>query len=146
MIRRCRLAVLLFIGLVLVTGGGCATSGGKEMPKGATGPLAEVDRVEAPDRIASADTLAVRLVGTVGPNGCYALDRVAVARVGARIRLTPLIDPSRRADAMCTMAIVPLDETVRLAPPFEPGPLTILVPQSAGAAVRATVDVIDSNK
>jgi hypothetical protein len=42
------------------------------------------------------------------------------------------------------MALVPLDETVRVDPPFVPGTLTITVPQPNRANVVTTVEVADS--
>jgi hypothetical protein len=42
------------------------------------------------------------------------------------------------------MAVVPLDETVRVDPPFESGTLTITVPQPNRENVATTVVVTDS--
>jgi hypothetical protein len=44
------------------------------------------------------------------------------------------------------MAIVPLDETIRLPPPHEAGPLTIVVPQADRPDVTATVAVADADE
>lgn len=125
----------------MAAGAGCTGAEADASGPGLSRPIAEVDRIEVPDRIGASDTLTVRLLGTVGPNGCYSLERVAVERASGRVQIMPLVDQGRRQDAMCTMAIVPLDETVRLAPPFSAGPLSIVVPQSEGPAVTATVEV-----
>lgn len=106
--------------------------------------IAEVDSIEAPARIGTTDTLAVRLQGTVGPNGCYSFNRMATERSPGQVRLVPLVNRTARGDAMCTMAIVPLDETVRLDPPFGAGTLTITVPQPNRENVATTVTVTDA--
>lgn len=142
--RPLRYSTVLCVGAVLIAmGAACTRAGEGALPDVPPGPIAEVDRIVVPDRIGTTDALTVRLRGTVGPNGCYSLARVAATRGGNRGRLTPLVDPPARRDAMCTMAIVPLDKTVRLAPPFDPGTFTITVPQGAGAAVTTTVEVVE---
>jgi hypothetical protein len=42
------------------------------------------------------------------------------------------------------MALVPLDETARVDPPFVPGTLTITVPQPSRENVVTTVEVMDA--
>ncbi len=135
---------VIFIGIgagLMTAGVGCVGSEAGSPSADPSSLLAEVERMEVPDRVASSDTLTVRLVGTVGPNGCYSLDRLDVERGVEQIQIRPLVDRVHRRDAMCTMAIVPLDETLRLSPPFSADTLSILVPQSEGAAVTATVPV-----
>jgi hypothetical protein len=133
------LLVVVAVGTALLVGGaGCSNVAGADE---SDPPVATVDSIEAPSRIAPSDTLTVRLRGTVGPNGCYSLDRVDVRRAAGRLTLTPLVDRVRGGDVACTMAIVPLDETMRFDPPFEEGALTITVPQPDQADVTATVEV-----
>lgn len=107
------------------------------------GPLARVDRMDVPDRIAPADTLSVHLSGIVGPNGCYALDRIETDRDSNEVTLRPVVQPPTSDDQACTMALVPLDTTHRIPPPFEVGPLSVTVPQEDGPAVTATVTVTE---
>jgi hypothetical protein len=106
-------------------------------------PLAQVDRLEVPDRIATADTLSIHLSGTVGPNGCYSLARIEEVRSDAQVTLRPVVQPPTRSDQACTMALVPLDTTHRVAPPFKAGTLTVTVPQSDKPSVTATVEITD---
>ena len=114
-------------------------------PGSSTGaPLAQVDRLEVSDQITTADTLSVHLSGTVGPNGCYSLARIEEARASDQVTLRPVVQPPTRSDQACTMALVPLDTTHRVAPPFEAGTLTVTVPQSDGPSVTATVEITDS--
>ncbi|PSQ97780.1 MAG: hypothetical protein BRD55_01170 [Bacteroidetes bacterium SW_9_63_38] len=113
-------------------------------PQAPSALIAEVDSIEAPSRMKTADTLSVRLRGTVGPNGCYSFHRTAIERESNRVRLVPLV--RRASQNACTTALVPLDETVRVKPPFEPDPLTITVPQPNRTNVTATVSVADSTE
>lgn len=150
MLRRsvhfCRLVILG--GIVALGSAGC--SGGSQtarpaervvVPQAPSSLIAEVDRIEAPSQITGTDTLSVRLRGTVGPNGCYSFSRTAIERSPGQVRLVPLV--SRAAQGACTMAVVPLDETVRVDPPFESGTLTITVPQPNRENVATTVAVTD---
>lgn len=107
-------------------------------------PIAEVDSLGVPARIATTDTLAVHLTGAVGPNGCYALARIETERAPGQVTLRPLVQPPQDEDRMCTMALVPLDTTHRVAPPFEAGTLTVTVPQQDRPAVTATIEVIEN--
>jgi len=120
--------------VLLVGGAGCSMlSTAESGPDPETG-VAAVDSIDAPDRIASSDTLRVRFYGTVGPNGCYAFDGFETERNGRGLTITPVVQYRG-------MAIVPLDETYRAAPPFEEGPLTVTVPQPDGVDVTTTVTV-----
>ena len=109
------------------------------------GPLAQVDRVDVPDRIAPTDTLPVQLSGTVGPNGCYTLARIETERGPGAVTLYPVVDPPADDDRPCTMALVPLDTTYRVPPPFEAGTLSVTVPQEDGPAVTDTVEVTEGS-
>ena len=104
--------------------------------------LATVDTVQAPTHIAPTDTLHIRLRGMVGPNGCYSLVRVEEERTPERVVLRPIVRHS--GDGMCTMAIVSLDETITLAPPFPEGTFRIVLPQTDQSPVRTTVRVEDA--
>lgn len=104
--------------------------------------VAEVQRIDVPAQIAPSDTLAVQFYGTVGPNGCYSFARFDVERTTSRLTITPKVQYRGGDDVMCTMAVVPLEETYRAAPPFSEGTLTLVVPQTDGAAVTETVEVV----
>ena len=150
---------VLFWGIVVAGGiialGSAGCSGGTEaartggrtvVPQAPSTLIAEVDSIKVPARIVTTDTLAVRLQGTVGPNGCYSFNRMAIERSPRQVRLVPLVSRTTQGDAACTMALVPLDETVRVDPPFEAGTLTITVPQPNRANVAATVQVDGANE
>jgi hypothetical protein len=133
-------------GIVVLGSAGCSGSADSArtadrvvVPQAPSSLMAEVDSIEAPSRIGTTDTLSVRLQGTVGPNGCYSFNRMAVERAPRQIRLVPLV--SRATQGGCTMAVVPLDETVRVDPPFVPGTLTITVPQPNRENAATTVEV-----
>jgi hypothetical protein len=131
---------------VVIAGGGATCSAAshdapspsaREVP--ADTLLATVDTVQAPARLATADTLRLRLRGMVGPNGCYSLVRVEEERSPGRVVLRPIVRHS--GQDMCTMAIVSLDETITLDPPFREGAFQVVVPQTDRATVRTTVRV-----
>lgn len=137
--------IVVFVGLVaLVVGGaGCSMlSNADSTPdeESETG-IAEVDSIEAPTQIASSDTLTVQFYGTVGPNGCYSFDGFETEKHDGRLTITPVVQYRGGEGMMCTMAIVPLEETYTAAPPFEEGSLTLEVPQPDGPDVTATVEV-----
>ena len=100
--------------------------------------VAEVDSLDVPDRIGTSDTLTVGLYGTVGPNGCYSLNRLDVERAEQRGEIVPVVQQVRAENVMCTAAIVELDTSLTLAPPFAAGTVTGAVPPSAGGDGTAT--------
>jgi hypothetical protein len=103
--------------------------------------VAEVDSLIAPSQIAPSDTLSMRLLGTVGPNGCYSFDRFDVERSTDRLTVTPVVEHGTSEEILCSMAVVPLDETHEARPPFEKGTLTIAVPQPDREDVTTTLEV-----
>ena len=150
---------VLFWGIVvagmIIALGSAGCSGGTEVartggrtvvPQAPSTLIAGVDSIKVPARIAATDTLAVRLQGTVGPNGCYSFNRMAIERSPRQVRLVPLVQQTTGSDAACTTALVPLDETVRVDPPFVLGTLTITVPQPNRANVAVTVQVDGANE
>lgn len=146
---RSLILVAVCAGAVLLGGGAsCGSASSAQTAADDTAPTvagldtARVARIDVPPQIAASDTLQVHLSGTVGPNGCYALARIDEARTAGRITLTPLVQPPTDDQGPCTMAVVPLDTTHVVAPPFEPGPLTLTVPQSARPAVTTSVEVV----
>lgn len=137
--------VLLLVCGALVLGGATCSAASEEASSSpartatADTLLATVDTVQAPAQIAPTDTLRVRLRGMVGPNGCYSLSRVETERASGQVVLRPVV--RHREQGMCTMAIVSLDETITLAPPFPEETLRIVVPQTDRPTVRTTVRV-----
>jgi hypothetical protein len=125
--------------LVLVGGGFGCSAGSNVDDRGVEFVVAEVDSIEVPSRIAPSDSLSVHLYGTVGPNGCYSLDRIKEERSAGTVTLTPVV--RHRTGGFCTMAIVPLDATHDVPPPFEEGTLDLVVPQPDQPDVTATVTV-----
>jgi hypothetical protein len=135
----------LLLGAAALVGGGAGCS---MLANSDDGPddaverdVAAVDSLYAPTRIAATDTLSLRLTGTVGPNGCYSFDGFDVERSGGQLTITPVVE--HRTGQMCTQAIVPLDETYAAPPPFDAGPLTVVVPQPDRPDVTATVEVTE---
>lgn len=144
------LLVAVCAGAVLLGGGAScgATSSAQTAADGTpalpvtTLDTARVASIDVPAQIAASDTLRVHLSGTVGPNGCYALARIDEARASGQITLTPLVQPPTDDRGPCTMAVVPLDTTHAVVPPFEPGSLVLTVPQSARPSVTTSVEVV----
>lgn len=137
--------IATFAGLVALVGGGAGCSmlsnAESDSDDGPGTGIAEVDSIDAPAQIASSDTLTVQFYGTVGSNGCYSFGGFETDRSGGHLTITPRVQYRGGEDTMCTMAIVPLEETYRADPPFESGTLTVEVPQPDGADVTATVEV-----
>ena len=83
-------------------------------PGDAVTELADIERIVCAHRIAPEETLAVRLLGTVGPDGSWALDRVTVESTPDGVVLIPRV---RRVpgDNFIQM-LIPLDriEAVKL--------------------------------
>lgn len=131
-------AVLIAAVALTGTGIGCSTGFGTGDEEVRT-EVAHVDSLTVPDEIASSDTLSIHLSGTVGPNGCYSLDRIDEERSPGQLTITPIVHHRTGDDIACTMAIVPLNTTYRAAPPFEEGTLEIVAPQPDRPDVTATV-------
>jgi hypothetical protein len=142
--------VAALAGFLLLGGGGGCGSAASTVLSPSSEPdtigldTARVAQVDVPPRIAVSDSLRVHLTGTVGPNGCHALARIDMARTPDRATLTPLVQPPTGADQACTMAIVSLDTTYTIPPPFEAGVLSLTIPQSSRPAVTASVEVTDT--
>jgi len=143
MLRLRSLGTVLFatLALFLNSGAGCSMLTGTEPQEEDEHVVAEVDSITVPAQSPSSDTLSVRLLGTVGPTGCYSFDRFDVERSADRLTVTPVVAQVTSDNISCTQAIVPLDETYKAAPPFEEGPLTIVVPQPDRPDVTTTVEV-----
>jgi len=135
----------LVLGMIVFAGGGAGCSMLANSDDGTDDAVergvAEVDSLHAPTHIAASDTLALRLTGTVGPNGCHSFDGFDVERSGGQLTITPVVE--HRTGQMCTQAIVPLDETYAAAPPFAAGTLTVVVPQPDRPDVTAAVEVTE---
>ncbi len=143
MMRLHTLFVILLAGAIAAFGsgvGGSALTDGEDKRERDHG-VAQVDSLDVPARISPSDTLAIRLTGTVGPNGCYSFSGFEVDRSPDRLSVTPVVTRVTADDVMCTMAIVPLDETYTAAPPFEEGELIVVVPQPDRPDVTKTLEV-----
>lgn len=136
--------VLIGTGMLLTSGAGCSlvSSAESDQDRAAEADIAEVDSIHVPAQTGSADTLSVRLRGTVGPNGCYSFDRFDIERTPDRLTITPIVQRIRDDEVACTMALVPLDETYHAPPPFSRGSFTIRVPQPDRPDVTTTVEVV----
>jgi hypothetical protein len=74
--------------------------------------LASVERLLLAHHVRPDEPLAVRLLGTVGPNGSWALDAVEVQRTPGRIVLVPRV--RRVPGDFFIQMVIPLDHTVSL--------------------------------
>ena len=140
---RTLLVALLCVPFVLLaSGAGCSMLTGAETDGQQLEYLvASVDSIDAPSQIAPSDTLRVRLVGTVGPDGCHSFERFDVERSSGRLTLMPIVKRTTGEGIACTQAIVPLNRTYTAPPPFAEGTLTITAPQSDRPDVTASVEV-----
>lgn len=77
--------------------------------------LADVEQLLAARTLEPAESLAVRLVGSIGPNGSYALAGIEVEQSPGRIVLWPRV--RRVAGDFFIQMVIPLDHTVRVALP-----------------------------
>ncbi len=77
--------------------------------------LADIERVLCAHQIAPSESLAVRLVGTIGPNGSWALDRVDVERSADGVLITPHV--RRVAGDNFIQMVMPLDRVERVMLP-----------------------------
>jgi len=137
--------VSLFAGIVaLVVGGASCSMLSNSEPKASPSlefHIAQVDSLHFPEVIAPSDTLNVEFYGTVGPDGCHSFARFDVEASQRQLTITPVVRHVTSENAMCTMAIVPLNHTFTADPPFSEGALTLAVPQPNGEEIRAVVNV-----
>lgn len=102
----------------------------------APGPLATVEQLLLAHRLAPEETLAVRLLGTVGPDGSWALDRVDVVRVPGEVRIVPQV--RRVPGDFFIQMVMPLDHALDL-PPLAAGRHRIVVEHTGGALADTVV-------
>jgi hypothetical protein len=79
--------------------------------------MADVDALLHSSILAPGESLAVRLLGTIGPNGAWSLRDVHVERAPGRIVITPEV--SHITGQMVIQMVMPLDHTLHLA--LDPG-------------------------
>lgn len=101
-----------------------------------------VDSISVPSEVASSDTLVVRPLGTVGPNGCYSFERFEASRTSSSLDLKLIGKQVEDDDVTCTDAIIELDTTYRVPPPLE-GPFEINIHQPDESILSRTVEVTD---
>jgi hypothetical protein len=110
--------------------GAARTQGSAMSTGGAAGELlAVVDTVLLARHLAPGESLAVLLVGSVGPSGAYGLQRIEVERQPGRTVLVPRVQ--RQEGGFFIQMVVPLDEIVRLT--LEPGPQVVTVRHQGGS-------------
>ncbi|UCE03373.1 MAG: hypothetical protein JSW67_04060 [Candidatus Latescibacterota bacterium] len=79
--------------------------------------MADVDAVLHCSTLAPGESLAVRLLGTIGPNGAWSLRDVHVEQAPGRIVITPEVN--HVTGQMVIQMVMPLDRTLHLK--LEPG-------------------------
>lgn len=72
--------------------------------------VAQVDAVLHARVLAQGESLAVRLLGTVGPDGSWSLAEIAVEEIPGGVRLTPVVH--HRPGGMVIQMLIPLDEKI----------------------------------
>jgi hypothetical protein len=143
-LRTLFVALLCVPFILLASGAGCSMLTGAETDdQQAEYLVADVDSIDAPSQIAPSDTLRVRLVGTVGSDGCHSFERFDVGRSSGRLTLMPIVKHTTGEGIACTEAIVPLNRTYTAPPPFAEGSLTVTVPQPDQPDVTTSVRVTD---
>jgi hypothetical protein len=115
------------MGVLLALAGACggtkqtppAAAEGTKMNKNDT-PEVGVARVEAVLHtrvLAEGESLAVRLLGTIGPDGSWSLAETLQEPIPGGVRLTPVVH--HRPGDMVIQMVIPLDEKIWV--PLEPG-------------------------
>ena len=100
------------------------------------GLRADVESLLLAHQLAPGESLAVRLLGTVGPDGSWALEDVQVQREGDRVVLVPRV--RHTPGVIAVQMLIPLDRIVRF--PLEPGRHIVEV-QGRERTLRETVVV-----
>jgi inhibitor of cysteine peptidase len=102
-----------------------ATTMPETMPDMVSG-LAMVESVEVQVLEGTPASLLVIARGYL-PDGCTSIDDTSWTQEGNTFNVT--ITTTRPADAMCTQALVPFEETVMISPPggVDPGTYTVMV-------------------
>lgn len=118
-----------WLALLLVTS---ACGGTKQEPVGGTKMeerdpadvgVAQVDAVLHARVLSASESLAVRLLGMVGPDGSWSLAEVAVDTIPGGVRLTPIVQ--HRPGGNVIQMLIPLDEEVRV--PLQSGVQRVVV-------------------
>jgi hypothetical protein len=105
----------------------------KAVPEGLR---ADVESLLLAHQVAPGESLAVRLLGMVGPDGSWALEDVLVRHEGDRVILVPRV--RHTPGVIAVQMLVPLDRIVRF--PLEPGRHVVEV-QGRERTLRETVVV-----
>lgn len=116
--------------LVVLLGCSTATRSTSESPE-ATAPavevgarrVADVDAAMHAHVLAPSESLAVRLLGTVGPDGNWSLGRIAVEPTATGVRIVPIVQQGNARQVI--QMLIPLDAVLWV--PLPPGTHTVEV-------------------
>ena len=98
-----------------VPGSDRADAGSPEVEPPVTSERAQVEHVLLAHRVRSGEPLAVRLLGTIGPDGSWALDSVLVRQEPGRVVIEPRV--RRVPGDFFIQMVIPLDHTVAVELP-----------------------------
>ena len=103
---------------------------------------AQVDALLLAHRVRPGETLEVRLLGTIGPDGSWALDSIEVRQEPGRVVIEPRI--RRVAGDFFIQMVIPLDHTVSLE--LQPGDHRIEVLARQGVLVDTVTVTPDARR
>lgn len=131
---------LFFFSLVIAFVGCDLSDSGFEQ---STNYLVEVERIEAPDTVASDESFSIRLLGEIGPDGCHSLQEVATASDSDSMAIEVVGLQEVDSNESCSDGVVELDETVEVEPPLEdPFVITVFQPTDTSAEPNTLVDTV----
>jgi hypothetical protein len=105
-------------------------------------PLAELDAALYCHAISPEESLAVLLLGTVGPDGSWSLDELRIEPSDTGVVVTPVVRHTRVDLAM--QMIVPLDQVLRLH--LEPGMQTVEIRGRNRTQVDSVLVALDAGR
>ncbi len=100
--------------------------------------IIHLDSIAAPRTHPADSAMTVEFYGTVGPNGCHRLDRYELEKTPSRLDVT--VWGVETQNAICTQAIVPLNDSLTVPAPFT-DPFTIVAHQPSGSERTVTVEI-----
>ena len=102
-----------------------------------------VQSIEAPESVQADDRLDFTLHGTVGPNGCFRVSHLEIARSAGKLDVTVFGAQDIGHSVVCTDEIAVLDETLTVNPPFAGDAFVISVHQPDGTTLRERVTILE---